>query len=295
MNLIPLTLGLLAVLATPAAAAQRENPPKKPETAGQDEAPDKPRRRRVVSDLSGFDLLDQGKVKKESMVVGAARGFAPPVVMAPRLGRVYGERPTFEWRDEAKPAGFAFVLTDESQEEIYRAETPKTLLAYPADAPRLEPGRTYFWTVQAASGLFAEPSAPAGLLVLAGSQRQEIDRALAAITATDPYEQARGRARVFTDRRLWYDAVAAYSDLIARFPDRPELYEERGTIYAQLDATQARADDDFARAEQLKAASPRGRSRSCRWRTCPPRRRKSGRRSSRRPSAPRKSASLSPS
>ena len=106
----------------------------------------------------------------------------------------------------------------------------------------------------AASGLFAEASPPAGLLVVSGSQRQEIERALAAITATDPYEQARARARVFTDRRLWYDAVAAYSDLIARFPDRAELYEERGTIYAQLDSTQAAADEDFARAERLKTA-----------------------------------------
>jgi hypothetical protein len=254
MNLIPpLTLGLLALLAAGGdAALQRESPPKTPE-AGKEADADKPRRRRVVSDLSGFDLLDQGKVKKESMVVGAARGFAPPVVLAPRLGRVYGERPTFEWRDEAKAPGFAFALTDESQEEVYKAETAKTLLAYPADAPRLEPGRTYFWTVQAASGLFAAASPPAGFLVLGGSQRQEIDRALAAITATDPYEQARARARVFTDRRLWYDAVAAYSEMIARFPDRPELYEERGTIYAQLDATQARADEDFAKAEQLKA------------------------------------------
>jgi hypothetical protein len=255
MNLmLPLTLGLLALLSAPdATAARREDPPKKPESTGKEESPDKPRRRRVVSDLSGFDLLDQGKAKKESMVVGAARGFAPPVVLAPRLGRVYGERPTFEWRDEAKAPGFSFALTDESQEEVYKAETARTLLAYPADAPRLEPGRTYFWTVQAASGLFATASPPAGFLVLSGSQRQEVDRALAAITATDPYEQGRARARVFTDRRLWYDAVAAYSDLIARFPDRPELYEERGTIYAQLDATQARADEDFARAEQLKA------------------------------------------
>jgi len=254
MNVMTPTLGLLIVLAaSDAYAAPREDPPKKPEAAGKEQTPEKPKRRRVVSDLSGFDLLDQGKVKNESMVVGAARGSAPPVVMAPRLGRVYGDRPTFEWRDAAQPSAFAFTLTDESQEEVYRAEAPKPLLAYPADAPRLEPGRTYFWTVQAASGLFAAPSPPAGLLVLAGSQRQEVDRALAAVTATDPYEKARARARVFTDRRLWYDAVAAYSDLIARFPDRPELYEERGTIYAQLEATQALADEDFARAEKLKA------------------------------------------
>ena len=257
MKLTLLCTGALSLFVLPGpAAARADEPPKKPQGEAKPatpESPEKPRRRRVVSDLSGFDLLDQGKVKKESMVVGAARGFAPPVPLAPRLGRVYGDRPTLQWHDEARPAGFVVLLTDESQQEIHKGETAKTTWAYPAEAPRLEPGRTYFWTVQAASGMFAEPSAPAGFLVLAGPPRQEVESALAAAPSADPYEQGRARAKVFTDRRLWYDAVQAYSDLIARFPDRPELYEERGTIYAQLDATQALADEDFARAEGLKA------------------------------------------
>jgi hypothetical protein len=245
-------LVLVLALASGPAAPQSE-PPKKPEAPKNDETRDKARRKRVVSDLSGFDLLDQGKVKKESMVVGATRGLAPPVLLAPRLGRVYGERPLLDWSDDSQPAAFVVALTDESQQEILRAEAARSPWAYPADAPRLEPGRTYFWTVQASSGLFATPSDPAGLLVMAGAQREEIDRALVAIAAADPYAKARARARVFTDHRLWYDAIAAYTDLIARFPDRPEAYEERATIYAQLDATQARADADFARAEALKA------------------------------------------
>src|SRR5687768_17316828 len=221
MNSFPLLLGLLALaLASAPAAPQRDTPPKKPGAPAKDETPEKPRRKRVVSDLSGFDLLDQGMVKQESMVVGAARGFAPPVILAPRLGRVYGDRPALEWSDESKASGFVIAVTDEPQEELIRAEPAKTQRVYPPGAAQLEPGRAYFWTVQASSGMFATPSAPAGLMVLAGSQREEIDRALAAVAAADPYEQGRARARVFTDHRLWYDAIAAYSDLIARFPDR---------------------------------------------------------------------------
>ncbi len=237
---VPWLSGSVFVLALAFGPAnpQLEPPPKKPEAPPKDESKEKPRRKRVVSDLSGFDLLDQGKVKKESMVVGATRGAAPPVLLAPRLGRVYGDRPALEWSDLSRPSGFVVALTDEAQEELIRAETATTRWVYPAEAPRLEPGRTYFWTVQASSGLFASPSAPAGLLVVSGAQREEIDRAL---------------ARVFTDHRLWYDALAAYADLVARFPERPEAYEERAMIYAQLDATQDRADQDFARAEGLRA------------------------------------------
>jgi hypothetical protein len=253
MNASPLPLGLLALALASGPATARQDASPRPEAAKKDEPREKPRRKRVVNDLSGFDLLDQGKVKKESMVVGAARGFDPPVLLAPRLGRVYGDRPLLEWTDASRPQGFVVAVTDESQQELIRADTAQTRWTYPEDAPRLEPGRTYFWTVQASSGLFASPSAPAGLLVLGGAQRQEIERALAAAAAGDPFERGRARAKVFTDHRLWYDAIGAYADLVARFPDRPEPYEERAMIYAQLDASQARADEDFARAEALRA------------------------------------------
>jgi len=61
-------------------------------------------------------------------------------------------------------------------------------------------------------------------------------------------------ALFFMRHRVWYDAIASYTDLIARFPARTELYEERGMIYAQLDVTQALADADFAKADELVGA-----------------------------------------
>ena len=80
---------------------------------------------------------------------------------------------------------------------------------------------------------------------------------LAAAALVDPYQVGLKWARAFRDRRLWYDALDAYSGLIARYPERAELYEERGTIYAQLEATKALADGDFARADELAASASR--------------------------------------
>ena len=57
--------------------------------------------------------------------------------------------------------------------------------------------------------------------------------------------------QVFTDQRLWYDAIGAYTELIAHSPDRAEAYEKRGMIYAQIAATQPLADADFSRADGL--------------------------------------------
>jgi len=228
-----------------------QTPPKAGAEKAKPAEPKKPRAR-VVTDLSGFDLLESSKLKKQTQVPGATRGMARPVALAPRLGKVYGDQPTFSWKFEGKAKNFLFVLQDDARNELFHAEVTGYEYRYPATAPALEPGKTYFWTVEVASAMFGgEPSAPAGLLLLNAAQRAEVEKDLAAAASADSYQSGLARARTFRDRRLWYDALDAYSGLIARYPDRAELYEERGTIYAQLEATKALADQDFARAEKL--------------------------------------------
>jgi regulator of sirC expression with transglutaminase-like and TPR domain len=96
-------------------------------------------------------------------------------------------------------------------------------------------------------------SQAAGFVVVADSERQQIEKELAAISPANSYQAATARARVLVNHRLWYDAIGAYSNLIKQFPERAELYEERGTVYAQIEATKAQADADFARADELQA------------------------------------------
>ena len=67
--------------------------------------------------------------------------------------------------------------------------------------------------------------------------------------------EAEWQAQVFTERRLWYDAVAAWSALIDRFPDRADLHEKRGQVYDQLPVTQSLADEDYAAAARLRAGA----------------------------------------
>lgn len=211
-------------------------------------------RKRVVTDLSGFDLLGSGK---QPMVAGATRALPRPVAQAPRLGKLYGANPLFEWSYEGEAEKFVFVLADESEKEIYRAEVPGTEFRYPKDAPALEPGKTYFWTAQVTLGMLGSvQSTPAGILVVTAEQRAEVEKALAQVSGPDPYQQGLGRAQVLTKYRLWYDAVAAYGDLIARFPNRAELYEQRGMIYAQLESSRPRAEQDFARSDMLSGNVP---------------------------------------
>lgn len=256
-----LAFNAAVLLALAPLQAQKQQPKPqggKAKPAEQIDAPskdDKPQRKRVVSDLSGFDLLSPNRTQSQPTVVGATRTVRQPAALAPRLGKVLGSNPQFAWSYEGKAPGFLFVLRDDTYAEVFRTEVVGTKFTYPPDAPLLQPGKTYLWTVDLQSRLLAgNPSSPVGILVISKAQREEIEKKLAQMTNADAYQAGQARAQLFTEYRLWYDALAAYDDLIARYPDRAELHEQRGTIYAQLPTTNHLAEEDFNRAEQLKSA-----------------------------------------
>ncbi len=233
---------------------QRAQPPQQAQTKDskpkQGGAPKPEKRRRVITNLAGFDLLEAKTLSKETIMVGATRAMPQPVALAPRLGRLYGASPTFAWSYEGASTRFVFALTDDTQAQVWHAEVSGTQYRYPAGAPALQPGRIYFWTVTVSIPVLgATASDPAGLTVVSAAQRQEIEQKLAQHPG-DSYEAGVARAQVFTDARLWYDALAAWTELIEHYPDRSELYKQRGTIYAQLAPTKALAESDFARADQ---------------------------------------------
>ena len=189
------------------------------------------------------------------MAVVATRGLPRPSALAPKVGKLYGANTTFNWAHEGKEQSFAFILLDNSQQELFRSEVNGRTFSYPASAPALLPGQVYFWTVQPLGGVLSnEPSALVGFIMVSPNQRQEIEKQLAKFPG-DSYDASLSRAHVFTDYRLWYDAIAAYTNLIARYPNRSDLYEQRGTIYWQLEVTKSLAEDDFACAEKVQHAT----------------------------------------
>lgn len=242
-------LSATALLLAFALSALGQQP--KPAPAKPDAPPaQKPARKRVVTDLSGFDLLATSKLKTQTMVAGGTRGAARPVALAPRLGKLYGARPTFHWSFDGPAQNFIFVLLDDQQNEVLREDVQGLAFTYPQSAPALQPGKTYFWTIEPATAALTEPSAPSGFVVLDAQQRADVEKSLKTAPGS-AYEVALARARAFTQHRLWYDTVGAYTELIRDHPGRTELYEERGAIFAQLEATEALADADFARANSL--------------------------------------------
>lgn len=70
-------------------------------------------------------------------------------IVSPGEGAPTGEDPlVFSWRSAGRDAMYRLVLADETGDPIWERSTADTSLALPGDV-RLEPGRPYFWYVDA--------------------------------------------------------------------------------------------------------------------------------------------------
>jgi len=246
-----------ALLLTSAAfvgRAQQATPPAQGGNAGGSASANgatKPAKKHLDADLSGFDLSDE-KGKKVATSFGGSRGasFPSATLLAPKLAKFYGGAALFQWTSGGKNDGYVLLITDEDETQIVKQPVTESHYKLAPDQNKLKAGETYYWRVQVLPSVTAGDSL--GIRVVSAVERRAIDSALAALHGTDAYKIGQARAKVFSDHRLWFDAIGAYTDLIEKYPNRAELYEQRGKIYAQVDATSNLAEADSVRAADLR-------------------------------------------
>ena len=223
-----------------------------PQTGQEKATEPKTRVKRVRVDLAGFELGKAPPPKSSTQVGGGTRSTGgETTLLAPAIGRCYTATPVLAWTHTAQVQTFEVRLFDQAGTLAHRTSISGRQAVVPADH-QLEPGSTLQWSVQPAAAMLGGPSAKSTIRRLSAAELAEVGEQLKkpGPGAADPQEWS---AQVFTDRRLWYDAIAAWSDLIQRFPNRADLRERRGEVYDQLTATQSLADDDFAAAAKLRA------------------------------------------
>jgi uncharacterized protein DUF928 len=230
--------------------AQQQSQPKPDSKSATPDPAAKPKRKVLDADLSGFDISDNKSDKKVTTMLGGSRTAAIPsaMLLAPRRAKFYGSSATFDWSFTGHNEGYVIIVTDEDETQLVHQQTKEPHYRFDSVATKLQPGQTYYWRVQVLPNPLA--SEPLEFVVVSAEERQAIDQAIAAIASADPYQSTLARVHIFTDHRLWFDALGAYDDLIARYPNRRELYEERGAIYAQIPATKPLSEADFARADK---------------------------------------------
>ena len=120
VRLLFLTGGLLAAnLAIGQAPPPSPPPPPKPPQSTAKDAPKAPPRKRLVADLSGFEMSDPNRTRKQRAMLGATRGGPSrlPLLLAPDLAKFYGSSPLFAWLYPGRTEGFEIVLRDDDDND----------------------------------------------------------------------------------------------------------------------------------------------------------------------------------
>src|SRR5713226_437487 len=215
LSCVVATLVPLGILSAQQREEPRKHAPPKTGSAKVGAEPPKRIRNRIIADLSGFEIADPDQLKKFQYVdlaPMACRVFTD-IPLAARRARLYGTNPVFRWRVmRSRPRGqtYTFILWTGDCSEVFRNEVRGSSFRYPLYAPPLELGKPYYWTLNADC-----ESWWSGFLVISESERIEIVRRLVQVTGPNLYESSLARARIFTESRLWYDAIDTYSELIA--------------------------------------------------------------------------------
>lgn len=228
------------------AVAQSNPKPQTPTTAAKDTSAAPKKLERIHANLQGFELSPR-PANTGTQIGGATRGIGTSTtLLAPHKGQAYTLNPLFQW---ANPNGniknYVFrLLASDGNAVIFETSVAGTSLKYPPDAPALKVGGDYLWTAQPAMAMLGEAAEPADIVIVGPPQRAEIESQLANYPQESPE-----RARFFVDKRLWYDAIESYTDLLKKHPEDPEFLESRAELYAQLPQTKQAAEADLEKAK----------------------------------------------
>ncbi|MBI4539224.1 MAG: hypothetical protein HY704_06935 [Gemmatimonadetes bacterium] len=167
-------------------------------------------------------------------------GTAVPV--APRNGiLVIGPRPTFRWFAVPGAKGYRIQIQKVGgQPERYEAGTD-TAWTLPADAPALEPGQTYRWTVAPVPSGRAAPLV--SFRVLGAAEHEALQRTLADLAAVGFEPEGDGlllAALAYRDAGLYYEVERLLERMAkSNVPLGRDFYYLQGEVYDALGKLEA--------------------------------------------------------
>jgi hypothetical protein len=138
-------------------------------------------------------------------------GAAALRATAPCQSAVLGAHPMFRWHAPEDAGELALTVYDDGGERWKTTISDASEAKYPDDAPALEPGVSYSWTLESTDPLQFPPlRAPASFFEIASRETEStVSAALAAVEESDLSESARSlvRASIYYEHGLLAQAI----------------------------------------------------------------------------------------
>jgi hypothetical protein len=163
---------------------------------------------------------------------------------SPCQTKIMDPHPTFEWSTDDPSTEVRITVYNEEGVQWKQDLSGSTQVTYPEDAPAMQSGISYSWTVESTDPLLFPPlrSQNAYFEVLSDTETQELTATLERVTEGKTPEEAPYhviRASVFYDHGLINDAIRETTQAAELDQGNPALR----TILARLYADIGRADD----------------------------------------------------
>ena len=161
--------------------------------------------------------------------------------ISPSQTRIRTLRPTFRWKIEDKATELRLIVYGERSVVWQSDLSGVTTATYPAEAPALEPGIKYSWTIESTDPLVSPPlRSPASFFeVIAPADAKTLDTDLSRLDANKPgpvtYHLT--RASIYFDRGLVDDAITETEAALSSDPANSSLHTILGRLYAEAGRT----------------------------------------------------------
>lgn len=233
-SLLILSLCFIALVATAETSRLFEGQRPNTQNTNSRETLTKPRRPlpKPPSGPRGFEKYAGKDSSSRLIAAGATRETVNPRrPVAPLEGRAYDARPFFAWEMAPGSKAYHFAIYDGDRDKepsariVYETDLTVTELAYPPEATPLKPGKLYSWRVSTPTATGKDEGVVARLIILAGAEAAEVQKALATAGLTSPKTPVDrlDQARVFENYGIWYDAFGIASDLAQNPNDKEAL------------------------------------------------------------------------
>lgn len=170
--------------------------------------------------------------------------------VAPCQSAVLGGQPLFRWHAPDDAGELALTVYNDAGEHWKTTVNDASEFEYPADAPTLEPGVSYSWTLESEDPLRFPPlRAPASFFEIATEETAgKVEKALAAVGSSDLSESARAflRASIYYEHGLLAHAIEETRNAVGTGG------EQMRAILANLYAEAGRTEDALSEYDGIR-------------------------------------------
>jgi len=204
--------------------------------------------KKAALEEQGFKIVQNFlklKDKKGTSSLAALRSAGKDLdlrVISPNSTKLRELEPTFLWSISDPSTEFMLTLYNDAGIVWKQKVRNVTQCVYPTDAPPIESGMTYSWTLETTDPLRFPPlrSQAAFFEVLSEDEEKEIQQALGKISKDEmPSESAYHllRASLFFDHSLMEDAITETRKALETAPGNTALHSILARLYAEVGCT----------------------------------------------------------